>query len=94
MEVSQIAVLTGISRNTINRMLRDIRQMIFELWELESPFGQGEIEIDESYFGAGRKRRVRERGTGGKTVAQVDNNCSVKELVPIILKRVGFVSVI
>jgi transposase-like protein len=30
-------------------------------------FGFGEIEVDESYFGAKRVRGKRGRGTGGKT---------------------------
>ena len=105
-EASKIAVLTGISRNTVNRTLKAIRKRISEFCELESPFAQGEIEIDESYFGARRVRGVRGRGAGGKTVVfglikrkgkvytQVVKNCSVKELVPIIRKRVGIDSVI
>ena len=104
-EASKIAVLTGISRNTVNRTLKAIRKRISESCELVSPFAQGEIEIDESYFGARRVRGVRGRGTGGKTVVfglikrkgkvytQVVKNCSVKELVPIIRKRVGIDSV-
>ena len=106
MEASKISVLTGISRNTINRALRAIGKRISEFRELESPFDQGEVEIDESYFWAGRVRGVRGRGAGGKTVVfrlikrkekvytQVVKNCSVKELVPIIRKRVGIDSVI
>ena len=105
-EASKIAVLTGISRNTVNRTLTAIRKRISEFCELESPFAQGEIEIDESYFGTRRVRGVRGRGAGGKTVVfglikrkgkvytQVVKNCSVKELVPIIQKRVGIDSVI
>ena len=106
MEASKIAVLTGISRKTINRALRAIRKRICEFRELESPFDQGEIEIDESHFGARRVRGVRGRGTGGKTIVfglikrkekvytQVAKNCSVKKLVPIVRKRVGIDSVI
>jgi transposase len=106
MEASKISALTRISRNTINRALRAIRKRISEFRELESPFDQGEVEIDESYFWAGRGGGVRGRGAGGKTVvfglikhkgkvyAQVVKNCSVKELVPIIRKRVGIDSVI
>ena len=99
-EASKIAVLTGISRNTVNRTLTAIRKRISEFCELVSPFAQGEVEIDESYFGARRVRGVRCREAGGKTVVfglikrrgkvytQVVKNCSVKELVPIIRKRV------
>lgn len=106
LEASKIAALTGISRNTINRILKAIRQRIAECCELESPFEQGEIEIDESYFGARRVRGIRGRGARGKTIVfglikrkgkvytQVVKNCSVKELMPIIQKRVGLDSVI
>lgn len=37
-----------------------------ELCEVESPFENGEIELDESYFGVGRVRGKRGRGAGGK----------------------------
>ena len=60
-EASKIAVLTGISRNTINRTLSAIRKKISEFCELESPVDQGKVEIDESYFGERRVRGVRER---------------------------------
>ena len=105
-EASKIPVLTGIRRNTVSRTLPAIRKRISEFCELVSPFAQGEVEIDESYFGARRVRGVRGRGAGGKTVVfglikrkgkvytQVVKNCSVKELVPIIRKRVGIDSVI
>jgi transposase len=64
--------------------------------EEESCFSSGEIEIDESYFGAKRVRGKRGRGAGGKTkvfgmkkrgdrvYTQIVNNCSAAELVPII----------
>ena len=56
----------------------------------------GEIEVDESYFGAKRVRGKRERGAGKKTpvfgmlkrngyvYTQVVKHCSAKELLPII----------
>jgi len=67
-ETSKIAVLTGISRNTVDHTLKAIRERVSKFYELESPFAQGEIEIDESYFGACRMRCVRGRRAGGKTV--------------------------
>ena len=48
-----IAVLTGLNRNTVNRYLLRLRKRIAEFCERESPFS-GEIEVDESYFGARR----------------------------------------
>ena len=50
-EASKIAVLTGISRNTVNRNLTAIRKRISEFRELVSPFAQAKVEIDESCFG-------------------------------------------
>ena len=95
-EASKIAELVGVSRPTINRILKAIRQRIAEFCETESPFESGEVEIDESYFGARCVRGVRGRGArgkhivfglikrGGKVYTQVVVNCSARELLPII----------
>jgi transposase len=64
---TQIAPLAGLNRNTVNRYLRLIRQAIAEHCQRESPFS-GEVELDESYFGARRVRGKRGRGAGGKTI--------------------------
>jgi len=66
LDASKIAKLTGLNRNTINRYLTLIRQRIAEMCEQESPF-KGEVEVDESYFGARRVRGRRGRGASGKT---------------------------
>ena len=55
-EAKKTAELTGISRPTINRFYGTFRERMAELCEDESPFENGEVELDESYFGA---RRVR-----------------------------------
>ena len=64
--------------------------------ELHSPLGKGEIELDESYFGAKRVRGIRGRGAkgkipvfgmlkrDGKDYTQIIRNCSISEIVPII----------
>jgi transposase-like protein len=62
----QISILTNLNRNTVNRYLKLIRKRIAELCESETPF-KGEIEVDESYFGAKRVRGKRGRGAAGKT---------------------------
>ena len=67
-EATKIAALTGISRPTINRILKAVRQRIAEFCESESPFESGEVEIDESYFGARRVRGIRGRGARGKHI--------------------------
>ena len=73
-----------------------LRRRIVEIAEEESCFEAGEIEVDESYFGAKRVCGKRGRGAGGKmkvfgmkkrgdkVYTQIVNNCSASELVPII----------
>ena len=46
--------LTGIPRNSINKIFMQICVRIAEICEENSIFQIGEIEIDESYFGARR----------------------------------------
>jgi transposase len=95
-EAKKTAELTGVSRPTINRFYGVFRERIAELCEAENPFENGEVELDESYFGARRVRGMRGRGAKGKipvfgmlkrgerVYTQVVKNCSVKELMPII----------
>ena len=47
----QIAQLSGINRNTVNRYLRLIRERIVVYNEAQRPFF-GVVEVDESLFGA------------------------------------------
>ncbi|KAF0121722.1 MAG: transposase-like protein [bacterium] len=61
-----IAILINLNRNTVNRYILEIRKRIAEFCEQESPF-HGEIEVDESYFGAKRIKGKRGRGAGSKT---------------------------
>ncbi len=67
LNATQIAHLTGISRPTINRYLKSIRERIVEYCDNNSSFS-GEIEVDESYFGARRIKGKRGRGAYGKTI--------------------------
>ena len=95
-EAKKTSQITGISRYTINRLYDKIRERIAQDCELTSPFQTGEIELDESYFGARRVRGKRGRGAQGKTpvfgmlkrngnvYTQVVKNCSMQELMPII----------
>ena len=66
LDAHKIAFLTNLNRNTINRYVTLIRQRIAEFCESKTPF-KGEIEVDESYFGAKRIRGKRGRGAAGKT---------------------------
>jgi len=102
---SQIAKLTNINRNTINKYLMQIRQNIAEYCEQQSPFS-GEIEVDESYFGARRVKGIRGRGARGKTIVfgifqrngkvytEIVPDCKSKTLQAIIRGKVSIESVI
>ena len=95
---TQTSELVKLERKTVNRIFQLLRAKIVDLAEKESYFSSGEIEVDESYFGAKRVRGKRGRGAGGKTkvfgmkkrgdkvYTQIVNNCSAAELVPIIKK--------
>ena len=95
-EAKKTAELVGISRQTINKFYGAFRERIAEICEAESPFENGEVELDESYFGARRVRGIRGRGARGKipvfgmlkrgerVYTQVVKNCSMHELMPII----------
>ena len=61
------AEMTGLNRNTVNRLYSAIRRRIAEYSRLTSPVS-GEIEVDESYFGARRVKGKRGRGANGKTI--------------------------
>jgi len=66
LDAYRIASLVALNRNTVNRYLRLFRERIAEYCEHEFPL-QGEIEVDESYFGPKRVKGKRGRGAGGKT---------------------------
>ena len=101
LEAKQIALLSNVNINTINRLLYLLRQRIALICEEESIFERGEIEIDESYFGARRIRGKAGRGAGGKTIVlglkkrngrvytQVVTNCSARQLIPIIQDKIS-----
>jgi len=61
-----VADLVGVSRNAINGMYKKFRLRILQMSGQSDDFS-GEIELDESYFGARRVRGKRERGAAGKT---------------------------
>ncbi len=67
LDASQITKISGLNRNTVNRYLTEIRMRISEYCQLQSPFS-GEVEVDESYFGARRVKGKRGRGAQGKTI--------------------------
>lgn len=64
---TQTANILGVSRVSINRIYSLIRQKIAWYCQQQSPY-KGEIEVDESYFGARRVKGKRGRGAYGKTI--------------------------
>ncbi|MBT6378730.1 MAG: IS1595 family transposase [Opitutales bacterium] len=97
---SKTSRLTGINRNTVNRYYSHYREHILS-WQYEEVMRlSGEIEVDESYFGARRVRGKRGRGAagktpvfgllkrGGKVFVTVVASCSRAALMPIIEGKV------
>ena len=64
---NRTAELTGLTHKTVNQIYLKIRQRLAEESLRQSPFC-GEVEVDESYFGAKRVKGKRGRGAGGKTI--------------------------
>ena len=67
LDATQLSEIVNLNRTTVNRYLMAIRKRIAGFCETESPF-QGEIEVDESYFGPRRTKGKRGRGAGNKTI--------------------------
>ena len=98
---TDIADLTKISRNTINRLLMEMRKIICEYCKETSPINEGEIELDESYFGPRRVRGKRGRGAGnkiivfglfkrnGKVYTHIVPDAKAATLLPLIRGQVG-----
>ena len=89
LEADQIAVLTRLNRNTVNRYLNAIRTRIAVYCEDQSPFA-GEVEVDESYFGAKRVKGKRGRGAHGKTIVfgiLKRNGCVYTQIVPNVSRK-------
>ena len=105
LNATQIAKVANLNRNTVNRLLQGIRERIALACEVESPVS-GEVEVDESYFGARRVRGLRGRGARGKTIVfglfkrqgrvytEIVPDCSRATLQGIIRGRVNPESVI
>lgn len=105
LDALQIAKITCLNRNTINRYLKAIRERIAEYCQQQSPFS-GEVEVDESYFGARRVKGQRGRGSYGKTIVfgifkrnggvytEIVPNCAKPTLQGVIRGRVDLETVI
>ena len=68
LSATQVAQLTGLSHRSVITIFGKIRGRISEECERQSPFKNGEVEVDESYFGPHRVRGKRGRGAGRKTI--------------------------
>ncbi len=102
----QIAALTGLSWQTINKHLMAIRLRIATCCQRQASALQGQIEVDESYFGARRVKGRRGRGALGKTIvfgllkrgdrgyAEIVPDCSAATLQSIIKGKASIDSVI
>ncbi len=97
---SKTALLIDINRNTVNRYYNLFRLKIAASAQSEGSLFSGEIECDESYFGAKRVRSKRGRGAAGKTpvfgvlkrdgnvYVEIVQNCSKQSLMPIIQGKI------
>ena len=93
---TKTAGILSLNRKTIDHYYNLFREKIAHSSMKEIEVIAGEIEIDESYFGAKRVRGKRGRGAAGKTpvfgllkrngkvFVTVVKNCSKEELMPII----------
>ena len=94
------AKLAGLNYRTVHGIYSLLRGRIVTLALAEARPMLGQIEVDESYFGARRVRGKRGRGAAGKTPViglhkrgqcvylSVVRNCSRRALLPVIKGRV------
>ena len=92
--------LVGLSVQGTQRLYARLRLRVLALAQEEARPFAGEVEIDESYFGARRVRGKRGRGAsgktpvigllkrGGKVFTEIVANCSKQALMPIIRGQV------
>ena len=86
---NKTAELTGLTHKTVNQIYLKIRQRLAEESQRQSPFS-GEVEVDESYFGARRVKGKRGRGAGGKTIVfgiYKRNGKVFTEIVPDVARK-------
>jgi len=98
------AELADVNRHSATLFYQKVREMIAYELDDESPF-EGEIELDESYFGGSRKGK-RGRGAAGKipvfgllkrrgkVYTKVIPDASSKTLMPIITNKIRADSIV
>ena len=106
LSASDVAQLTSLTHKTVNTIFLKIRRRMAEDCARQSPFSAGEVEVDESYFGARRVRGKRGRGASGKTIVfgllkrdgkvytEIVPDCKKVTLQAIIRGRVSLETVI
>ena len=72
-----VAQLTGLSERAVIVIFGKIRRRIAQECECQSPFNNGEVEVDESYFGLHRVRGKRGRGASGRLSSSVFSNATI-----------------
>lgn len=104
--ISQISQLTNISRFNTGKIIQKIRQRIYIFSLVANPLFRGQIECDESYFGARRVRGLRGRGAGnkikvfgllkreGKVYTEIVEDVKASTLLSIIRGKISFDSTI
>lgn len=93
------AGISGVSRQSISVVFQKIREEIVTWLENEQSFS-GDVEVDESYFGARRVRGKRGRGAGGKILVlgilkrggkvytQIIPRATKKNILPILRGKI------
>ena len=94
------SVLVSVDKNTTQNIYTHLRLRVVKLASKESDKFTGEVEVDESYFGARRVRGKRGRGAsgktpvvgllkrGGKVYTQIITNCTREQLMPVIKGKI------
>lgn len=92
--------LLRVNRHTVEHYFTSFRSLIFFDSFKEEEKVNGEVEIDEAYFGPSRVRGKRGRGAGrkipvvgllkrnGKVFTKIVKNCKKEALLPIIRGRI------
>ena len=95
--------MTGLSRNSIEKIFVAVRHRLSLLCAPERKLSTGVYELHESYFGAHRIRGIRGRGAKGKTIVFgilkrsgsmntfIVNQCSEKTLMTIIKQVIALI---
>ncbi len=109
-DATKTALLLELNRNTVNRWFAIFRQEIYEYQANQKRLLYGEVELDESYFGAKRQRGYhgklkRGRGTlkqpvfgiferDGRVYTEIIPDCSKTTLQAVITGKVSVDSII